>query len=300
MEVKTSIIVINYNTRELTLDCIGSVLKYTKGINFEMILVDNGSTEKIEIPKNKNIKLIRNNKNLGFSKANNQGIKKASGEYILLLNSDVIIKDNVIGRLSAWMDKHLEVGIASCKLLDKDGMTQGTGGYFPTLSRVFSWMTIEDIPGVERLIKPFHPLHTKSFYKNSSFYERQRELDWVTGAFLFINKKVIDDIGLIDEDYFMYTEDVDFCYRAKAACWKVMYLPRFAIIHLGGKSSTAEFPIISEFAGIKLFYKKHYPSWQMPILRFFLKTGALLRFIFFTIIGRREAMATYAEAFKVA
>ena len=290
----------------VTLSCLKSLVANTKKVNFEVILIDNasadGSIEKIQSSRLKiqNMKIVRNKKNLGFAKANNQGIKLAQGKYILLLNSDTLVTNNVIGEMAIWMDNNPKVGIASCKLLNEDGSIQGTGGYFPTLPRVFSWMTIEDIPFIDRLIKPFHPMRSKSFYKNFNFYKKEKELDWLTGAFLFIRRKVFDDIGSINEDYFMYTEDVDFCYRAKMAGWNVSYLPRWSITHFGGASSTKEFPIISEFEGIKLFYKKHYPSWQYPVLRLFLKTGSLLRILAMGIIYGKEAGATYAKAFKIA
>ena len=120
----------------------------------------------------------------------------------------------------------------------------------------------------------------------------------MTGAFLLVRKQVIDEIGLMDEEYFMYTEDTDFCFRAKKAGWKIFYLPKWSIVHLGGKSSEKEFPILSEFKNIKLFYKKHYPKWQFPIARLSLKLGAGLRMIAFGILQRKEAMKTYAKAFR--
>jgi GT2 family glycosyltransferase len=306
--IKVSVIILNYNTKEVTLNCIKSLVKNTKSLNFEIILVDNGSSEKFQILGStlssnynlQNIKVIRNKKNLGFAKANNHGIKIAKGQYVLLLNSDTIIHDDVISGMAKWMDKNPEVGISSCMLKNRDGTVQGTGGYFPTLLRVFSWMTIEDLPFLERLIKPFHPQRSKSFYKNSAFYQKEREVDWLTGAFLFIRKEVFQNIGLIDEDYFMYTEDTDFCFRAKRAGWKVMYLPKWSITHLGGASSTAEFPIISEYNGVKLFYKKHYPAWQFPFLRLSLKLGALWRTLVLGIIYGKEAASTYARAFRIA
>jgi len=302
--MKTSIIILNYNTKDITLNCIKSILKNTRNVNYEIVLIDNASRDgSVKMlsefsSKHKNIKFIKNKKNLGFAKGNNVGIKKAKGEYILLLNSDTIIDSNVISGMTEWMDRHLEVGISSCKLLNKDGSVQGTGGYFPILHRVFAWMTIEDIPGMENIIKPFHPLRSKFFYKNDKFYSKAREIDWLTGAFLFVRKKVFEQVGFIDEDYFMYTEDTDFCYRAKTAGWKVMYLPRWSIIHLGGQSSTSEFPIVSEYKSVKLFYKKHYPSWQMPLLILFLKLGAFLRMVLFAILMRKEGISTYANAFR--
>lgn len=303
---EVSIIILNYNTKETTANCVKSLISHTKSVRFEIILIDNASVDgsfeylSKQFAQNSKIELVKSRENKGFSNGNNLGVGMAKGKYVLFLNSDTLIKDNVIGEFTLWMKKHKDVGIATCMLRNKDGSIQGTGGYFPTLMRVFSWMTIEDIPLVDRLIKPFHPHRPKWFLKNDFFYTQKAEVDWVTGAFMFVRKKVIDEIGGLDEDYFMYTEDTDFCYRAKKAGWKVVYNPKWSIVHLGGTSSNAEYPIISEYKSLKLFYKKHFPSWQYPLLRFFLKTGALLRIIAFCILSGKEAATTYAKAFREA
>lgn len=261
MSVDLSVVIVNYKTEKLTEECVKSVKKFTKEIKYEVIVIDNSVN------------------NLGFAGGNNVGIKKSKGRYVLLLNSDTLIHDNVLGEMAAWMDENPKIGIATCALKNVDGSLQGTGGYFPTLLRVFSWMTIQDLPFVDNIIKPFHPMKEKSFVRGDSFYQKIREVDWVTGAFMMIRKEVVDDIGWLDEGYFMYTEDTDFCFRAKEKGWRVVYNPKWSITHFGGKSSTREFPILSEFKGVKIFYKKHYPKWQYPILRFFLKLGSLWRIL---------------------
>ena len=300
---RLSIIIVSYNTKILLEACLGSVVKYTKGIDYEIIVVDNASSDnsldelsKFEI-KNFKLKLIHNRSNLGFAVANNQGAKIAKGQYILLLNSDTELTANILPEMLDWMDEHKKTGIVTCMLKYPDARVQATGGYFPTLLRVISWMTIQDIPGVDKLIKPFHPMKDKSWRKAEDFYSREKELDWVTGAFLLMSKKTFEDVGPIDEDYFMYTEEVDYCYRAKALGWQVWYLPRWSIIHVGGASSTTENAVLKEFEGIKLFYKKHYPAWQYPLLKFFLKLGALIRIPILGILEGPKAAKTYAKAF---
>lgn len=289
-----SIVIINYNTKELTLSCINSIKKYTKGIKYEIILIDNASTERIDT---KDAKVIKNKENLGFTGANNQGMKVARGRYVLLLNSDTFIHDNLLGEIVTWMDENPKIGISTCRLKNKDGSIQGTGGYFPTLLSVFSWMTIQDIPYVDTIIKPFHPAKEKSFSRNNEFYKTQREIDWVTGAFMLIRREVFDSVGYLDGEYFMYTEDTDFCFRAKAEGWKVVYNPKWSITHFGGASSIKEFPILSEYKNIKLFYKKHYPAWQYPVLRFLLKVGALGRIVVLGTMKGKENAKIYAKAF---
>ncbi len=265
-----SVIIINYNTARLTSDCVNSVRKFTRNIKFEIIVIDNASSEKF--PESKNYKLIKSKTNSGFTGGNNLGMKAAKGKYILLLNSDTLISDNVLGEMVMWMNENPKIGIASCALRNKNGSLQATGGYFPTLLRVFSWMMIQDLPFVDNFVKPFHP--------KIGLYKKEKELDWVTGAFLMTRREVIEKVGYLDNEYFMYTEDTDFCFRVKNAGWKIVYNPKWSIAHFGGASSVKEFPLLSEFRGVKLFYKKHYPGWQYPILKIFLKLGSLWRIIF--------------------
>ncbi len=302
-----SVIIVNYNTKKLIKSCIESIIKNTEGISHEIIVVDNGSSDGSQRELNrlqkitKSIsKVVDNKENLGFGSANNKAMKIAKGNFFLLLNTDTEICDNVLGEMTRWMKANPRVGISSCSLKSPNGRFQGTGGYFPTILRVFSWMTIQDLPLVDRIIKPFHPVHSMLFNKGEDFYLKEQELDWVTGAFFFMRRDIYDEIGGFDEDYFMYTEEVDLCFRAKKNGWKVCYLPRWSILHLGGASGKSWSHVIPEFEGIKLFYKKHYPKWQLPMIRIFLKLGALGRVLIFRIIQRREAAQTYARAFTQA
>lgn len=305
--IDLSVILVNFNTEKLTRDCIESLIKNTKKTSYEIIVVDNaskdGSVEMLKRLKNhypKKITLKLNNKNVGYGSGNNQGMKISQGRYLLLLNTDTLISDNAAGEMVKWMDRNKKIGIATCALKNRDGSMQGTGGYFPTLIRVFSWMTIQDIPFVDNFIKPFHPMHTKSFIKGESFYDREKELDWVTGAFFLIRDSVLKKVGYFDEDYFMYTEETDYCFRTKENGWKVYYNPRWSIIHYGGASGKSYSHVLREFDGVKTFYRKHYPPWQYPLLRLLLKVGALGRIVLFGIVEGKEAAQAYAEAFKKA
>jgi GT2 family glycosyltransferase len=248
------------------------------------------------------IRIIANKNNAGFGIANNQGAKIAKGKYLLFLNSDTLLKKNVLGEMVLWTNKNPKVGVSTCALRNLDGSLQGTGGYFPNLFKVFAWMFfLEDIPFVDRLIKPFHPMHPQSpLYKGEGFFKKAHQRDWVTGAFLLTRKDIFDEAGGFDEDYFMYTEEVDLCWRIKKKGWQVWFLPKWNIVHLGGASSTSEFPILSEYKGVKLFYKKNKPAWQMPLVRLFLKGGAALRIPIYGLIKGKEAAITYAKAFKAA
>jgi len=314
--MKLSIIIVSYNTKELLENCLNSIKvslqskkdkkpqnrqSETENLSLsdtEIIIVDNNSTDgsqkyltklkaqsakrqrsKVQIP---NIKIILNKENAGFSKANNQGIEKAKGKYILLLNSDTIItKKNFFTEAINLLAENKEVGIIGPKLLWENGQAQPSGGYFPTLPRLFTWaLMIDDLPIVNKLIKPYHP-HAPSFYTKDKYYQKTHEQDWVTGACFFIKRAVINKIGLLDENIFMYTEEMEYCYRAKKAGFKIVYYPKIFLVHLGGKSGTSLLTAKNEFLGIKYFYQKHQPLWQKPIANFLLKTAAAIRkFVF--------------------
>ncbi|MEK7470564.1 MAG: glycosyltransferase, partial [Patescibacteria group bacterium] len=192
-----SIIITSFNTKSLLTSCIKSIKKNTSGIDYEIIVIDNASADgSAQAAKGLGANIIVNNDNLGFAIANNQGTKVSKGEYVLFLNSDTEVKNNVLGEMVSWMRKNPKVGVTTSALNNKDGSLQATGGYFPTLMRVFSWMTIQDIPLVDKFIKPFHPLHSKSFFsKGDSFYKAKKEIDWVTGAFLMTRKELLDKVG---------------------------------------------------------------------------------------------------------
>jgi GT2 family glycosyltransferase len=301
---KVTVIVVSFNTKSLLKSCIESLLDKSNGCR--ILIIDNnskdGSVEYLKsVARRGKIEVFFNNTNLGFSGANNLGLKMAKSEYVLLLNSDTqLLANNTIEEISEWMSKNKEAGIVSCNLLNKDGSIQGTGGYFPSLFRVFSWMFfLDNVFFLDRVIKPFHPIHKNSFfYKGENFYKKERELDWVTGAFFMIRRKTFLDTGFFDEDYFMYTEEVDYCYRVKSKGWKVYFLPKWSIIHFGGASSAESFPIIKEIEGIKILYKKHMPFWQYPILRIFLKSGMFLRIFLYGLLKGGAYAKTYQHAFR--
>jgi GT2 family glycosyltransferase len=150
---------------------------------------------------------------------------------------------------------------------------------------------IDDIPFISMLLTSFHP--------KPSFYRFKHKLDWVTGAFFLTRREIWEDLKGFDEQYFMYMEEVDFCYRARKK-WKVLYNPDFSLIHYGGASSKSIFPIVSEFKGLRIFYKKFFPGWQLTILRGVLKLGSVMRIILFSIVKGPKEANVYEEAFIVA
>jgi GT2 family glycosyltransferase len=295
-----SVIVLNFNTKNITIDCLKSVLEKTKDVSFEIILVDNNSTDGSKSALGKyakaieKIELILNNENSGFTGGNNIGIKRAKGRYVLLLNSDTLLFENSLKKMVEFMDKNPKVGVSTCKLLNTDGTNQGSGGYFPYLHRLFTWMFfIDDLPFISALMKSVHPKPA------SELFNTKHEQDWVTGAFFLIRSETVKDVGLLDDDFFMYVEDLEYCYRVKSKGWKVFYTPETAITHIGGASGASVNTIVREIKNLKLFYKKHRPFWETIVAQTLLKLGCLARIIVFgLILQRREKGSIYTKAFR--
>lgn len=306
MQSKTdlSIIIITINTKDYLKTCLDSVKKAVTGLATEIIVVDNNSTDgtpqmiKSEYPW---VKYYFRNKVYGFGANNNFGFQEASGRYVLFLNSDTKINDpNIFGEMVEWMDKHPEVGASTCALSNPDLKTlQGSGGSFPTLFRLFSWMTfVDDIPGLDKLINPYHPMHPQSpIANNETYFKKQHKQDWITAAFFLVKAKAYMQAGKFDEDYNAYVEEVDLCYRLFHKGWKIYYLPNWKIVHFGSASFGSENSLIFELRNIKLFYQKHYPKWQLPVLSFLIKLGIVLRIVVFGILNPRLSKI-YVKAFK--
>jgi len=293
-----SIIIPSYNTKELLQQCLESVYRQKATFEFEVIVVDNASQDrscsmiKSKFPK---VKLIQNKKNLGYAKANNQAFKIAEGEYFLLLNSDTILLEKTIKKAVSFLDGN-NIDILGCQLLNKDKSIQPSAGFFPDIIRVFYWMFfIDELPFLKRIIKPYQQ-------SRKDFYQKTRKVDWASGAFLLFRRKVIDTIGGFDNDFFMYCEEVELCFRAEKKDFQVWFYPQSKIIHLKSKSSEKGFQqsVLAEYKGIKKFYKKHKPDWQMFLLKLFLKSGAVIRILFFGILmGNKSKKEVYEKAFRL-
>lgn len=291
--IDLSVIIVS-SKKDYLFDCLRTLMPALKNLASEIILVDNASADKIgNLVKEKypEVVVLRREENGGFGENNNMGLKIARGKYILLLNDDTkLIDGKILEEMIAWMDARPKVGVSSCALLNSDQKTyQGSGGFYPTLGRVFAWMTfIDDIPGLGRLIKSYHP---KDF-------TRVRRQDWVTGAFFLIRKEALDEVGYFDEDFFLYVEEVDLAARFIRKGWEVWYLPKWNIVHYGQSTTGSEKATIFELQNLILMYKKHESAWKVPVLRLILKTGVFLRIVIWRIIGKRDLSKIYAKAFN--
>lgn len=293
-----SVIIVNWNTKKLLADCLASIYKYNKDLNFEVIVVDNGSKDGSQAMMKKKfpqVNLILNKDNLGFAKANNQGIKAAKGEYLLLLNSDTYLIENSLQKLVKKAKSIENLGALGPLLVNADKSIQQSVGFLPHLPQVFYWMSfLDDLP-LGKFLKPYHVDH-------DSFYKSQQEVDWLTGAAILIPSVVIKKVGPLDESIFMYGEDVELCARIKKSKYEIIYSPITKIVHIGRGSSgkISKNAFIGEFRGVIHFYKKYKNPQLLQILHIFLKIGALARIIIFSLLGRFQLASAYVEAFKVA
>jgi hypothetical protein len=254
--VDISIVIISHNHAPYLTPCLNSLYKYAEGFSFEVILIDNNSEDNtVELIKRDfpQVLLVENKKRYSFAKNNNIGIKKAKGRYILLLNPDTTFSDNALLKVMNFMDEHKEVGVSACKLLNPDGSVQDSCRRFPNPLAIF----VRGF-GLERY---FGECKFYKRYLMADFdHEEIREIDWALGAFLFVRREVIDEVGLLDEKYPLYHEDTDWCFRIKKKGWKIYYLPFISITHHYLRTSAKSF--ISKrkmlhFISICRFFYKH-------------------------------------------
>ncbi|MDD5766225.1 MAG: glycosyltransferase family 2 protein, partial [Candidatus Marinimicrobia bacterium] len=279
-----SVIIVSYNVKEFLYQCIVSLMKSLQGISSEIIVVDNnsadGSDEMVRF-KFQDFKLISNKENLGFATACNQGLKIAKGQYILLLNPDTLIQEDTIRTMIDFFENHQNAGAAGCKILNTDGsLQQACRRSFPTPMTAFP-----KIVGLSWLFPKI-----KRFGKYNLTYldpDQLAEVDAVSGSFLMFRRTVWEKIGGLDETYFMYGEDLDFCFRIKQAGWKIFYVPFTKIIHYKGESAKlATFDnFITFYRAMDIFVKKNFRKSYSIFLGVPLRIGIFIRGVI-SIIGR--------------
>lgn len=278
--IDVSIVIVNWNTSGLLLQCLDSVPNTNSKYAIQVIVIDNGSVDdsvsmvEKQFPE---VTLIKNDCNMGFARANNQGLKVGNGRYFLLLNSDTIVLPGAVEKLIETADQHPELGVVGPQLLNMDSSIQNSWGSFPSL---FS----------ELIGRSFRIRHA---VKN---VPHAYEVDWVLGACMLVRSQAIADVGQLDDDYFFYSEEIDWCYRIKKRNWKIWYITDAQIYHLGGGStevgSLAQ--LVRLYRGKLLYFQKHHGSFETTLLRLGLALGNSLgiirRIIFLNWLYRRTAL----------
>lgn len=228
-----SVIVVNWNTREILRDCLASTFQETKSLKMEVIVIDNASSDgSVEMVREKfpEVILIANTENRGFAAANNQGIEIAKGRYLLLLNSDTVVLDGAIEKTVAYADNLQDTAVVGCRVLNPDRSLQPTCFMFPS---VLNWLLFATY-----LYKIFP--RSKFFGRERMSWwlrDDEREVDVVTGCYMLVSRSAVEDVGLLDERFFMYAEETDWCFRFRQRGWKNRFMPYAEIIHIGGASA---------------------------------------------------------------
>ena len=288
-----SIIIVNFNTKDFLINCLESLFtNISKNISCEVIIVDNNSNDgsidavKKILNNHSYLTLIENNENVGFSKANNIGISKSTGEYILFINTDTIMKPDVLEAMFDFMNQTPNAGAATCLLrLPSGEIDDATHRGFPT-----PWNAICYFSGIARIFPK--SMLFNGYNMGWKDMDKTHEIDALAGAFMMVKRKAGDEVGWWDEDYFFYGEDLDFCYKLKQKGWKIYFVPSVEILHYKGVSGgikkesqhiskasdeTKLLATNARFDAMKIFYRKHYRKSYPSIVTWIVLQGIGLK-----------------------
>ncbi|MCL5020027.1 MAG: glycosyltransferase family 2 protein [Patescibacteria group bacterium] len=289
--IDLSIIIVNFNTKQLLIDCVKSIVDSSPKVSYEIIVVDNASSDD-SVKEFKSLftaskfKIIKNEKNEGFSKANNIGIKEARGRYVLFLNSDTVVYPETLETMVKFMDKNEDAGAATCKVLLPNGkLDDASHRGFPT-----PWNAYWHFSGVSKLFSK-----SKLFAGYNLGYldlNKVHEIDACAGAFMIVKRTAGEKVNWWDEDYFWYGDDLDLCFRLKEAGFKIYFVPDVSILHYKGASggikkisqnisgadkNTKKLAQRARFEAMRIFYKKHYKNKYPWFINRLVDSGIYLR-----------------------
>jgi N-acetylglucosaminyl-diphospho-decaprenol L-rhamnosyltransferase len=260
-----SIVLVNWNTRDLLRACLRSIYATLDAISFEIIVVDNASDDasadmiRSEFPE---VQVIRNEANLGFAVGNNIGLRRASGDFVMLLNPDTDLCPGSVARMLDFIKSRPDVGMVGPKLIGADGALQINGQRFPTFLREVMCLT--------RLFRVFRRYHDSRLAWCREDLDLNAEVDTLAGACMLVPKAVVDAVGLLDETFFLYYEDVDWCYRIKKAGWKIWYVGEAVIVHACAQSAH-RYGIHNAnkalYRAQYVYWRKYGRAWQAVTLR---------------------------------
>ena len=278
MDLDFSVIIVNWNARAYLGPCLESIVVQTPNLHYEICVVDNASTDgsadwvRQAFP---HVHVIANQKNLGFPSANNQGIRWAQGRYILLLNPDTVITDRALERMVAYLNAHPQVGIVGPRLTSPEGRVQGgAAGFDPSLRTVFNY---------HFFLSYLMPRYFPGLWLSPRRYADPRPIrvDWVAGACLMARSEAIQEIGGLDEEYFMYAEDVEWCRRFRAERWRVVCLPEARVVHHVGVSAKQRGSafLARNIESLDLYYRAHYGPPVVTLLHLMGVVGFTVRYL---------------------
>ncbi len=295
MNLDISICIVSYQTRDLLRDCLLSIYGTVVSLSFEVIVVDNHSSDgTLEMIENEfpDVKLLVNNHNTGYTRPNNQAMRESRGRYIVLLNPDTLIKKNAMAELSGFLEKHPEVGIVGPKVLNRDGTLQKQC----RRSEARPWDTFCYFSGLSRLFP-----QDKRYAGYLMTYLNEditHEVEAVSGSCMMIRRKVVEKIGYQDEIFFAYQEDTDYCRRARLAGWKIFYNPLAQIVHYGGEGGSKVQPfrsIVEWHRSYYLYYRKHFAADYFFVFNAIYYFGMLIKLglsLFLNLFRKKKLIGT--------
>ena len=293
-----SIVIVNWNTQHVIMDCLESIYLYTGKLHVEVIVIDNASTDNSvkEITACfPHVRLIANDTNRGFAGANNQGMKIATGRFVLLLNPDTVVLDDAFTKSIEYANENPDVGVAGCQVMENAKSIQRTCFRYPSLLNTFLWLS-----GAASL-KPLSRITGRAAYGPWD-RRNEREVDVVSGMFMLVRREALEEVGLMDEQYFVFAEEADWCYRFRKAGWRCMFAPVGRILHVDGGSKSTNQSSVRMYVQLQksmlLFHRKHlgFARWFLCKLLFITTmTIRMLWWFIWTALGIGERSAHKAR-----
>lgn len=270
-----SILIVNWNTKDLLEESVSSIFRYTKDISFEVIVFDNGSTDgSVEMIEEKypDVILIKSPENKGFVVGNLEAYKKSTGRYVLMLNSDAYLVSDELKKVIDYMDAHEDVGIVGPRLEYADGSLQKSVRAFPEI-----WSQAFILLKAHNLFQNFGPI--RKYYMNYFDYSKTAKVDQVMGAALFTRKGIIEEIGFLDDTFWAWFEEVDYCKRVQDAGYTNMYLAEARVRHHKGQSFKNLAKRQKLFnTSMTYYFSKHHPAWTVWLIRILKPLSMLLSY----------------------
>jgi len=263
-----SIIIVSWNTVGLLDACLESIMAHPAQRDFEVIVVDNASADgsaQMVRRRYPDVKLIENEKNVGFARANNQGIRQATGRYVLLLNPDTEVRPEALDTLLCFLERHEEVGAVGARILNPDETLQYSCYPAPTLLN--EWLHL------------FHLDRERRAGMETWDVTEPRDVEVLLGACIMVRREAFNDVGFLDERFFMYSEEVDFCYRLRSSGWSLYWVPQAQVVHYGGQSTrqVATDMFLRLYEGKLLYFRKHHGRSAALLYKLILLLGSLSR-----------------------
>ncbi|MDO8667790.1 MAG: glycosyltransferase family 2 protein [bacterium] len=271
-----SIVIVSWNVKNLVRENLNAIIANSRGIEYEIFVVDNDSKDdtaqmiKTEFASRNEIKLIANNYNAGFSKANNQAIKLSRGRYVLLLNPDMRVMPGTLEKMIKWLDEHKQAGVGGCHLIKESGETVPQIRHFPG--------ALNQLAIVLKLPHLF-PSVLDGYLQKDFDYEKDSAVESIRGSFFMIRREVLEKVGWLDERYFIWFEEVDYCRRVRVAGWEIMYAADIKCVDYVGRSfSQVKRDKTQEYFRDSMlkYFKKWQPIWQYYILKIFWPVGIFI------------------------